>query len=1082
MDIGRRDFFIAAEPGFINEAVDPTWAETWRASVGYNNMPLIESIDEFQRFGKVERLEGYNPVESMTDDDLPFYEDLVRAKNPEHFDYIRQRVDRANQRRDILARGHWSAALAGGITDPLFLTTFVPGLNAIGLGRTVLSATGRASALGFGFGIASEARRAPFAVADEEYEAAMNIASSTAISGFFGGAFKGAGYMMPFVESSAKKVGRLARGEKIKHIWGDGAANLDDGVAVKRGSEYDPVVDATIVSGPIHKQMSMDHVPQDVKKMMLDLVGNSSIPVQGNRAGIATQSVAQVSATFEGLYYNLEANLRDFHKQHIGAGEKARSVMGIYSPFTQELDGFIEDTMKRRILMDHPDPAIARSAMDGISDAQREAIKMIDTVIEGLGEDLTYTGVLKTNEQITKNLARDAERIEAKAKLMADIEAKKRADGTYSQKQFAKIKQLEDEIEAIRGRMSRNEAALNSPPRRNFKFGIYYNKELLLNDAAAREELTGIFERHYTRQRLEAKETIADAGTSAREDAERTVNRILTDDADDFEGLTPSEPKDYVGGAKHLRHRKTNIPEYEIADFMLLGRDALHAYISRVGKQIAFAQKFKGRNIDEVLEDLTDSMRKNGNSDKQISDARKAFSGDYLRVMGAYRRDPDRLDNQIAQVMKGVSGWTYLPLAGISAMTDVGSIALAHGFKDTVSAGFKVLDDIGFVGKVVKDLQASGEGLDISYSIMGRELVSDTVRRINSSRAEKFVNFGNKVYYTANFLGPITQAGKILNAIAVNNSFIKLSRQLVSGKISKRDEEFLRRFGISDELAEYMQKMPIEKSSTSSMEFANTTAWDRSTPQAREFVRQYQAAVSAHTNNTIIMGQTFDKPMIVDGMMYMKDNAYFQMMRKAFPSLYKIDKRASYGTEQLIRLDSGMLSLPFTFMNFAFGANNKIVNAMRDPNRKYRVQGAIALIGLSYMSLAIKKPDYWFEKRESPEVIARVIDHSGLLGVYSDIGYMGLQMAANVGMFPEEGIGPFVPKYVSPDKEDRLFDALTEPFGAPAGLALSYSRAINDFLNGRYNEGSAELFYNSPFLGLPYIKGDAKEVLLGGRN
>ena len=42
----------------------------------------------------------------------------------------------------------------------------------------------------------------------------------------------------------------------------------------------------------------------------------------------------------------------------------------------------------------------------------------------------------------------------------------------------------------------------------------------------------------------------------------------------------------------------------------------------------------------------------------------------------------------------------------------------------------------------------------------------------------------------------------------------------------------------------------------------------------------------------------------------------------------------------------------------------------------------IALIGLKYLSLSMKKPsDYWFEKRKSPEVIARTIDHSGVLGI-----------------------------------------------------------------------------------------------------
>ena len=168
-------------------------------------------------------------------------------------------------------------------------------------------------------------------------------------------------------------------------------------------------------------------------------------------------------------------------------------------------------------------------------------------------------------------------------------------------------------------------------------------------------------------------------------------------------------------------------------------------------------------------------------------------------------------------------------------------------------------------------------------------------------------------------------------------------------------------------------------------------------------------------------------------------------------------------------------------MNFAFGANNKILGAIRDPNRRYRLQGAIALIGLSYLSLSIKKPDYWFEKRESPEILARIIDHSGLLGIYSDIGYTGLSMAVNGGLLPEEGVLGIKPKYVSPNEEERMMDALTEPFGAPAGLALSYGRAAGHFLNGRYDEGTAEFFYNAPFLGLPYIRDDTKALLDIGR-
>ena len=171
MDVGRRDFFIAASAGFKDE-VDPSWYEAWKANVAYHNMPIIESVQEHQLFGKVERDPNYDVVSDIGEQYLPYYEDLIRAKNAEHLQFLKERVDLSLHRRITIQRGHWSAALVGGITDPLFLTTFVPGLNAIGLGKTVLSATGRASALGFGYGIASEARRAPFAVADSQYHSA----------------------------------------------------------------------------------------------------------------------------------------------------------------------------------------------------------------------------------------------------------------------------------------------------------------------------------------------------------------------------------------------------------------------------------------------------------------------------------------------------------------------------------------------------------------------------------------------------------------------------------------------------------------------------------------------------------------------------------------------------------------------------------------------------------------------------------------------------------------------------------------------------------------------------------------------
>ena len=274
-------------------------------------------------------------------------------------------------------------------------------------------------------------------------------------------------------------------------------------------------------------------------------------------------------------------------------------------------------------------------------------------------------------------------------------------------KQDKFMRQLESEQEAIKGRIDMFEKALLDPPRKDFRFGIYYNKPRLLSDEAYREGLTQKFEGHYTRERVVKGEDPA----GAREDAERTLSRILEEDADDLESIVPSET--ISGGHKHLAHRKTNIPEWDVVDYMLLSPDAMYSYFNRMGKSIAFAQKFGGRNIDEVLQDLSEEMEKAGLSAKKIADTRAAFIGDYTRVMGTYRRNPDRLDNQIAKAAKGVTGWTYLNTAGASAITDVGSIVMAHGFMDTFKAGKAAIMSPSYAGNVIKEAQVSGELLDI---------------------------------------------------------------------------------------------------------------------------------------------------------------------------------------------------------------------------------------------------------------------------------------------------------------------------------------------------------------------------------
>jgi len=405
---------------------------------------------------------------------------------------------------------------------------------------------------------------------------------------------------------------------------------------------------------------------------------------------------------------------------------------------------------------------------------------------------------------------------------------------------------------------------------------------------------------------------------------------------------------------------------------------------------------------------------------------------------------------------------------------------MAHGMKDVIQAGIAATDT-AFLGKAIKEAQLAGELYDVTKNVYAREMLNDTVRRVKPTKLEKTIQVGNQVFYTTNFLAPITFAGKSLDTLIVQNRFIKQSRNWANGTISKFEREYLARYGIDEDMAKFIAKAPTQKHESRDFEISNTDAWDQSTPQAREMVRKYQAALASHANNTIVMGQTFDKPLIMDGVVYMRDNPFFQSVRKAFPTQFKIEKRLRTGQVNMVRVESGLLSIPFTFMNFAFGANNKILGAIRDPNRRYRMQGIAALLGLSYLSLAIKKPDYWFEKRTSPDIMARIVDHSGVLGIYSDLAYTGLQIAGNTGVVTKDAIIP--PKYINPDRDERLLDAFIEPFGAPAGLATDYYRSINDYFAGRESDAAERLKYSLPFIGLQPFRDDMREFVgIVGRN
>jgi hypothetical protein len=1064
MDHGVSDFFITLDSGFADgRAVAPSWTETFKASFT-DRLPVAGHFEEMRRFSNVVRDESYDAVANIPESHLPYYDDLVRAKNQEHMDFLIGEVDLALERDQIMADGALTANIAGDI--PSFLIGFIPGLNVVG-GASKLNTAMKFAAAGFVGGATSEIIREPFQVADADFESTLNIAASTALSPVLG---MGLTYAKPLIKSTVNKVIRSVDGEQSSHIWGsDGSVN----VSTVEGSDS-TLKFSNPLSNDLQKFLADPAMPEGAKSLAIRMSSNASIATKGNMEGKATQSLAQRILPYYGVFNSVQRSMRDLHAQDIGIGEKASSFAGVFYRNNKEYNAWLADTITKHVKVNSGNPRIAREAAATMTDSQKNAAVLLEKSFKEIGEDATFFGVFPKNAKLKERIDAANKKLDEKTTKLAELEAKIKSqpNAGATKKQFKLLTDLDREINKIRDDVDGLQGLINTPPRRDFAFPIYYDKKLLLSDEGARERLTAKFDEWYTIERNNNPDPKYTGTTRA--DAERTVAKILEEDADEFENLS------FGGGStKHLKDRKTNIPEWMVEEFIIKDEDALYSYFERMGKKIAFAETYGGRTIDEVMDAFETELRKGKLSEDQILSAKAAMVGDYDRVMGNFVKRPDRWDNQLAKAVKSWTGWTYLGGAGVSAITDVGSIVLAHGYKDVAKAGRAALDDTGFVAGVFRQANLAGELLDISRNVAAREILSDNVKRIQPNMLEKATAVGNKVYYTMNGLMPVTVTGKLLDQMVVQNKFFKLSQKWSKGTINATDREYLARYGIDEEMAKIIADAPVTKHQSEDFVFSNTDAWARDTPQQRAAVRQYQAAIASHSNNTIIMATTFDKPRIMDGVMYMKDNSYFQQMRKVFPKMYAIDKRASTGSTALVRMDSQLMTLPFTFMNFAFGANNKIIGSIADPSRAYRLQGVSALLGMSYLSLMWKDQSWW-KDADSVETMARVVDHSGILGVYSDIGYRGLAMAVNTGMM-RENASPIPPKWISGTPSERQGDAIAEVLGAPAGLGMEYYRLWDRYLKGDRVGAAKDLGYSIPFVGLPLWRDDARDFFNAGR-
>jgi hypothetical protein len=226
-----------------------------------------------------------------------------------------------------------------------------------------------------------------------------------------------------------------------------------------------------------------------------------------------------------------------------------------------------------------------------------------------------------------------------------------------------------------------------------------------------------------------------------------------------------------------------------------------------------------------------------------------------------------------------------------------------------------------------------------------------------------------------------------------------------------------------------------------------------------ETVKTFRGALSSGVMNTILMGTPADKPIITDGIVYIP-------MRVA--KQFGMKEDAAY--KGYARIENGLLGLPFQFFSFALAAVNKTTAAYGHGQLKSQYIGTAIAMGLGYMTLQAKTPDY--VEMSYSDQFARSFDYSGVAALYSDMFYTAMTTVSALG-------GPNItgdlvqPKF--PQQPDTI-DAVTGLMGAGPSISSDLIRGMWEITTGNVGEGSKDVIRNLPFARLWFLKAKINEM------
>lgn len=828
------------------------------------------------------------------------------------------------------------------------------------------------------------------------------------------------------------------------------------------------------ITTPQKRILNDPSLPNEIKYNVARSFYNASLDLEGNPSGKGVQSLAARAATYAADSYNLERDLKLLWRQETkgfaGGGnvfgfniDNARVKLGSYGQNARTFEEYYQNIMD--LIIDEKNPVFNKSILNNLPKTQIEAMEIMKKFLKDFEADGRAAGVLGDDATIRAKINMYKDGIVVREEEINKLQEKFDTTKDSNLKTQIEVKRMflqkeQNEIDYLQG-------VLDTSINKDFAIPIYYNKVLLKESEQAREELTVIFTEHLLSGGKHSTWNDATGTWStqsvrnpkdARNIAEQIVDRIVEDP--DTGNFTPRS-----GKGKHLMRRALDIPEWKIKNYIVRDPRVIQNYANKMGFRIEWALVHGKMDVDDILNRHEEIMRLSGkHSEDRIAEVRRDFLGDYEREAGIHVRDPDAWNQTVTRNLKSVAGMTYLPLAGITSIIDTIAMPIfEHGFGKIAKNAMRVIDgDFAQMRLNGRQVKHGGEAMELSRPIAQYRILTDSVRDIQPKRIERTIQGAERGFYFLNLLSGVTSFGKQLNtALLIPEFFHRISTIKNNGKITNFEVGELARYGITESLAKQLADMPWGKTETG-MPTLDLASWPSATFQDRRLKRIMSTYLAQNARNTIMHSTSGDRPLIMDGFTYVKWKPWMKSMGMS------IDERASTANVKFARIENGYMGLPFQFLNFAFAANNRIFAASLDPARQYRLSGVMALLGMSYLVLKLKKDDWWFEDKGFAEILMRTVDQSGIGGLYTDIAYHALHTAIAGGLHNPDN--SWLKGKYKPTMQDDVFDKM----GAVPSMLSEWVRGAYEITNGNTMEGLRDLTYHIPILGLSGLADDVR--------